>query len=93
MAEQATNQPSSRSAAPSTLDDIPWEKLNPRAREILRFIAVPISCGYSPSEVAVAITSSDTVMAHLRATTSTMTSHRVNCLMRELRVEIVRISP
>lgn len=53
---------------------------------------MPISCGWSATEIADAITRSDVPMTYLRAVTSTMTPHRVNHLMRELRDDLKRVA-
>jgi len=70
--------------------DVRWERVSERHREILRYVARPICDGYSSAEVAKAITNSKIPMKHLRAITSTMTPDRVNSLMRELRVALLR---
>jgi len=70
--------------------NVQWERISERSAEILRFVAVPISLGYSHAEIGRAITHSTTEMTHLRAVTSTMTTRRVASLMRELRADILR---
>ena len=89
MADVDTKQAPSRAASsgipPSEID---WAHLPPKSREILRHIAIPISLGFSASEVASSITASATTMPHLRAYTSTMTPSRVNRLMCELRRDL-----
>ena len=66
-------------STPTIPSEIDWSRLSPRAQAILRTIAIPISAGYSPGEVA-----------NMLGTSTSWVSNR----MLELRREIeVRASP
>lgn len=73
-------------AAPS-LDEIDWRALTPRAAAILRWIAVPVSLGYSHEEVAQRLNLRRPVIPHL-ALPGVVSAEWVSTRMRELRAEL-----